>query len=289
MAVMISYSHEDWPAVEPVVALLKSSGIDVWIDREQIKAHMAWRLELLKAPRTTDGLVCFLSQNYLASDLCRMELLLARNFDKPVFPVMLEECWTELDQREETRNLSMILSARLSASRIVGLESTRDEVLARLVRAIRGLLAPVRATKANVYISYPDGTAAFATDLYSKLQATPIVPWIATMDCEVGEDWRKTQTQAMAKAKANVIVLSDGFVQDDYRTEVLRTETLMAEAFELPTLCITTPSLDADRKLRNQVFAKLDGQAAFRRLTERQSFSSTQIEALKADIIHRVA
>ena len=93
----------------------------------------------------------------------------------------------------------------------------------------------------------------------------------------------------MSKVKVNVIVLSEGFVLDDYRSEVLRTETLMAEAFELPTLCVLSPSLDADRKLRNQVFTKLASQQAFRRLTERQWFSSTQIDAeLKAEIIRRV-
>ena len=290
MPVMISYSHEDWPAVEPVVELLKVNGIDVWIDRERIKPDMVWRLELLKAPQTTDGLICFMSQNYIASDMCRMELLLARNFDKPVYPVMLEECWQDLEKTEETRHLSMILASRLGALRVVGLDCERDEVLKRLVRAVkRQFLTETPDIQPNVYISYPDGTAEFATGMYSALNTAPIHPWIATMNCEVGEDWRKSQTQAMSKVKVNVIVLSEGFVLDDYRSEVLRTETLMAEAFELPTLCVLSPSLDADRKLRNQVFTKLASQQAFRRLTERQWFSSTQIDAeLKAEIIRRV-
>lgn len=285
---MISYSHADWSDVEPVVKHLKAAGIPLWIDREQIKPTMIWRRELLNAPQHCDAIICFLSTNYLASEICRMELFLARNFDKPIFPVMVDECWEALDGLEESKNIASILAARLAVNKVVGLNTTREVVLTRLQRAVEFRLGLSRQPIDffNVYISYPDGTAEFATKLHAAIDELPIRPWIATMNCEIGDDWRKSQTQAMSKARLNLIVMSEDFVGDAWRVDVLRTETLLAEAFDHPTLCIMSPALSADISLRNRVFNRLaNGEQAFRRLTERQWFTPEHVGTdLKAEI-----
>ena len=116
MPVMISYSHADWGSVEPVVAYLQQGGVDTWVDRQNLKPLVDWRHELLRMPRVADAFVPFLSANYLNSEMCRMEVFLARSFDTPIFPVMLEECWKELDQWEETTHLARVFIARLGSA-----------------------------------------------------------------------------------------------------------------------------------------------------------------------------
>jgi len=293
MQVMISYSHADWSEVEPVVSYLKHAGIELWIDREQIKPTMIWQRELLAAPRQTAAIICFLSENYLSSEICRMELFLTRKFDKPVFPVMLQECWDLLDRCEETKYLGSTLAARLQVNRVVGLTTTREEVPARLRRAVDRKLSPTTSDSKvyNLYMSYPDGAAEFATSVHNALDSSSVHPWIATVNCDVGDDWRRVQTRTMSAAKVNLIIMGEEFASEEWRTEVLRTETLLSEAFDHPTLCFMTPALSADTALRNRVFNRLsNGEQAFRRLKERQWFSPDHVAVeLKEEVSRLVA
>jgi hypothetical protein len=290
MSYMISYNRNDWAQVEPVAQFLRSGGLELWIDQEQIKPPMVWRLEILKAPRRTDGTICFLSRSYVASEICRMELFLARSFDKPIFPVMLEECWGLLDAQEETKYLSTIFVARLRASKIVGLHVSEDEIRARLLRAIKYRLGAAKPQDHNVYISFPNRSGMLATEVYSGLSAPPIRPWIATMDCEVGEDWRRAQVLAMSRAKAHVILVSKDFLSDkSFDNDVLRTEVLLSEAFQLPTVCVMSPELADNPVIRDQVYSRLaNGEQAFRRLTERQWFRHEHVSGALCTELERI-
>lgn len=289
MRFMISYNHNDWAIVEPIVKFLEASGISLWLDREQIRPPMVLRLELLRAPKDTNGIITFLSGSYLASENCRMELFLARSLDKPVFPVMVEECWDALDTKEETKYLSSIFAARLAASKLVGLTVPPAEILLRLLRAIQYKSTVRRADDHNVYISYPNGAAPFATEVHTALSLATCRPWIATMNCEIGDDWRKVQVQAMARARVHVVVLSEELLSDigGSGIEVLRTELMLSEAFQLPTLCVLSQTLATDGDLRSRAHGLLaNGQQAFRRLTDRIWFQPGDIElALRKEVL----
>jgi TIR domain len=275
MTAMISYSRNDWRAVKSVVSFLRDNGLAVWVDRDQIRPNMEWRQELLRTPRQADAFVPFLSRSYIASEMCRMELFLARSFGRPIFPVMLEECWHALDSREETKYIAAIFAARLKARKLVGLRTTRDEILSRLLRAINNRSSKKSRRNHNVYISYPNGAASFATKLHSILSNKKIRPWVATKDCEVGDDWRKVQVQAMAEAKAHLIVISRDFLR---KNDVLRTEVLMSEAFQLPTFCVISPALVSEADI-DRVYAHIsNGDQAFRRLAQRQWYKRKDIE-----------
>ncbi len=277
MPVMISYSRTDWERVQPVVTYLKQSGIETWVDQENLKPFSNWRLELLRMPKVADAFVPFLSESYLASEMCRMELFLARSFERPIFPVMLEECWTALDQWEETTHLGRIFIARLGSQRLVGKRFERDHILERLRRAIDMKLNAREPASRNVFISFPGDSAEFATDLHGRISSAICKPWVATLDCEVGSDWRHSQVQAMGAANAHVVVVSDDYLAPQ---QALRTEILTSEALELPTFCICTPQLSADADLIGKVYGHLqNGEQALRRLTVHQWCKSGEIES----------
>lgn len=274
---MISYSHADWGRVEPVVAFLKDAGVETWVDRENLKAFVDWRLDLLRMPRVADVFVPFISDNYLASEMCRMELFLARSFERPVLPVMLDECWTALDSWEETTHLARVFMARLGSQRLVGRQFEREEILQRLLCGIELALGKRAPEPRNVFISFPNGCADFATQLHARIASATCKPWVATLDCEVGDDWRQAQVQAMGHAKAHVVVVSEDYLAPQ---QALRTEILTSEALELPTLCVCTPELSADAARMGAVYSHLqNGEQSLRRLTVRQWGRADQVEA----------
>jgi hypothetical protein len=45
--VFISYSRRDTEVVEKIIAELEAAGIEVWVDREAIKAGKQWRKHIL--------------------------------------------------------------------------------------------------------------------------------------------------------------------------------------------------------------------------------------------------
>lgn len=227
MSVMISYSRKDWDKVAPVVDAFRERKLPVWLDREQIKGGGDWRRQLLTAPRRVRAFVPFVSANYVASEMCRMELFLARASERPILPVMLEECWNLLDEREETKHLSTLFAARLQKLSAVSLPLTREDVLERLFQAIEDRIQGKRRKHNNAYISYPGASGPFATRIRHELASGAIKPWVATLDCMIGDDWRRAQVQAMAKSRAHIVVIS---AESLNANEVLRTEVLMSDS-----------------------------------------------------------
>ena len=90
--VFISYSRRDIDVVEGIVAQLEAAGIEVWLDREDIKPGKQWRKQIVEGIDTAEAFVLNLSPNSAASDNVLKELNLAEEALEPfVLPVMLNE------------------------------------------------------------------------------------------------------------------------------------------------------------------------------------------------------
>src|SRR5215207_1662155 len=87
--VFISYSRKDNEAVDEIVARLNSDGVDVWIDREAIRAGDLWREAIVKAVDNAYTCVLMLSPNSVASENVRKEVDLADGADKGFVPLLL--------------------------------------------------------------------------------------------------------------------------------------------------------------------------------------------------------
>ena len=100
-SVMISYNSAQRAFAESLKARLRAAGLEVWIDREGIRPGMRWREGFVDAVRSRDVFVPVLSQSFLESSHCRLEVLTARSFGKKIAPVMVDDCMRMLSN--ETR------------------------------------------------------------------------------------------------------------------------------------------------------------------------------------------
>jgi len=90
--VFISYSRRDIDVVESIVSQLEAAGIEVWLDREDIKPGKQWRKQIVEGIDTAEAFVLNLSPNSAASDNVLKELNLAEEaLDPFILPIMLTE------------------------------------------------------------------------------------------------------------------------------------------------------------------------------------------------------
>ena len=88
--VFTSYSRRDTETVDTVVGEMSQAGIDVWIDRQDIKAGDNWRVQIVKAIKACPAFVLMLSPSSAASDNVRKEIDLSQSSNRPIFALKLE-------------------------------------------------------------------------------------------------------------------------------------------------------------------------------------------------------
>jgi hypothetical protein len=267
--VMLSYRRTDSPFADKLVRYLQRTGFAPWVDRVYIQGGHRWRDELLKVLRDCDACVPVLSPKYFESEVCRMEIFVARSFGRPILPVMLKECFDELRNHEETKGLEDIFMVTIHNLSVMGLPIDGREAFRRVAAGIRGETGR-HAAERPVYISYASRDGEFATKLARALEAKGVPTWVATLDVRVGENWRDAQVRAMMRAAAHLVVLSE----DLLRRNVLRTEILLSEARGLDTYSIVPPRLsNMPRRVTTLVESLRNADETYRRLAAVQHFS----------------
>jgi hypothetical protein len=268
-AIMISYKTENRATADELFVMLEAAGLVPWMDYRGIEPGMKWRDELIRQVRTCNAFVALLTPNYIRSEHCRMEILIARSRRCPILPVEVEECIDLLDSYEETKGLADTFMVRLQRSSLVGLPIRREQALERLVSAALSIDQTPFVKKA--YIAYCSNEAAVATQIASQLEQAEISTWIATKDCRIGDNWRQAQAYGVANAAAQVIVIDETIADAD----VLRTEIILSEAFGLPVFTVLGESLSKDDTKIACIMRNLrSADITYRRLTDIQPFRS---------------
>lgn len=265
--VMISYRTPHRAIADEIYAALQAAGLPVWMDYRAIQPGARWRDELLKQVRSCRAFVALLSTDYLESEHCRMEILIARSRGCPVLPVVLDDCLDQFDRYEETKGLADTFLVRLHRLSVVGLPITRAQAIERVVDSARLVGQP--AAPKTVYVSYCNDEAAVATRIAAALDAKGVTAWVATQDCRVGDNWRQAQARGLMHASLQVIVLDESIVN----AHVLRTEIMLAEAFGLPVVTVLGGALSQDERAVARVMQGLRAaDITYRRLTDVQPF-----------------
>jgi len=88
--VMLSYSRKDEAFVRKFHADLEAKGVKTWLDLKDIAPGYPWRQALYDGVLTSDAMIIFLSESYIASAMCRMECFLARINNKQIIPVVID-------------------------------------------------------------------------------------------------------------------------------------------------------------------------------------------------------
>jgi hypothetical protein len=89
--IFISYSRRDTETVDRFARELNRGGLEIWLDRQDIKAGDSWRMEIVRAIDTCAALVLVLSRHSAASDNVRKEIDLAQDSGRKIFVLLLEK------------------------------------------------------------------------------------------------------------------------------------------------------------------------------------------------------
>jgi hypothetical protein len=92
MQVFVSYSRQDSEFVDQLVRDLKSQGVEVWIDREDLRNRggARWQEAIAQGIRDCDAFILVMSPRSAESRHVRQELSIAFEREKRVIPVVLE-------------------------------------------------------------------------------------------------------------------------------------------------------------------------------------------------------
>ncbi len=274
--IIISYRSVDRDVALEIYQTLKSSGFNVWIDQE-MQPGQIWRDELLGRLRDAEVCIPVISNAYLDSEHCRLELFVSRSFGQKILPVMLEECWSRLDEFEETRDVSRIQGIKLYNMKSVGLPISKDRAYELLLEPLVG-----KTSKKNgVYISYFSENAVHATAIADELTDRGLTSWIATRDSTVGEDWRMEQAKAMFDSACHLVIARPGITGNQF----LSTELMLSEAMGIPVYSAIEPTF-SDEPSINKLNAELRaGGMVYDRLFQRHHIKTNDLHPIIPDSV----
>ena len=91
--VFISYASDNWEKVfkEAVIPLQQTYGLRVYADKAFDKVNDKWIVPMLRNIRGADAVMVFVSQQYIESYACFLELLTAVNSKKQIIFISLED------------------------------------------------------------------------------------------------------------------------------------------------------------------------------------------------------
>jgi hypothetical protein len=138
--IFTSYSRRDTETVDSIVGKMTQAGINVWLDRADIKAGNTWRVQIVQAIDTCAAFVLMLSPNSAASDNVRREIDLSQDSGRTIFAVMLEPVKLPAEIRYQLAGLQFI------DVKMVGFESAVSQLIETLKEHI-AKLEPVKEPK----------------------------------------------------------------------------------------------------------------------------------------------
>jgi TIR domain len=100
----ISYASHDSSFVQSLSSVIRSAGIDTWVDRENLSPGDRWRGEVMTAIETCTVFVVVLSQASASSREVRREVEAADRREKRIIPIIKEAC--------DPRSMELVLAER---------------------------------------------------------------------------------------------------------------------------------------------------------------------------------
>ena len=86
--IFLSYSHKDKQWVDIFVRKLKSAGVNIWFDENEIKPGDTWREKLEEGLRLSDSIIMILSPESVSSSNLSFELGAALGMGKRIIPIV---------------------------------------------------------------------------------------------------------------------------------------------------------------------------------------------------------
>lgn len=100
---LISYSHKDSQIVEQIYQHLRKADRKIWKDDGDILPAADWWDQIQLGMRNADNVIFMMSAASLASVVCQQELDYARELNKRIIPVILDETASKAETQREAR------------------------------------------------------------------------------------------------------------------------------------------------------------------------------------------
>jgi len=257
--VFISYAREDRSKIEPVVSLLRSSGVNAWVDTRDIPAGANWQEEIDKGLDNADALVYVASKHSRDSLWMNRELQRFLDRSKRVIPVIVDDVG-EQNLPESLRSRQWIDLRYAFGSQVAKLAddlppSTKSQALDQAVTQSRGY----------VFLSYALEDATFVESLRAFLAGRGYSYW----DYQTGRrnyqvDYTIELEERIQQAEAILAVISPNWKKSKttlqelhFATEVERKVFLLRLGDPGPTLATAGMTYIDFSASREQGFSQL--------------------------------
>jgi WD40 repeat protein len=87
----VSYSRKDSKAARRLVEAFKASGLDVWVDWEDIPLAAEWLNQIFTGIEQADAFIFLISPDSVASEICKVEISKAVENNKRIIPIVLRD------------------------------------------------------------------------------------------------------------------------------------------------------------------------------------------------------
>lgn len=132
--IFISYSRQDVEFARYLRALLENAGLRVWMDEKRLHAGSDWVSEIEAAIDTCAAFVVVMSPQSRQSEYVEIEVLHAREQQKPLFPVLLAGTPFFILKNVQYETMTAGLTATPSASFLRDLQTVVNDSVATRVR-----------------------------------------------------------------------------------------------------------------------------------------------------------
>lgn len=236
--VFTSYSRRDKETVDQIAKAIQDTGIDVWIDREDIKAGNMWRVQIVEAIDTCAAFVLMLSPNSAASDNVRKEIDLAQDSKRTIFAIMLQTVKLPAEIRYQLAGLQFI------DVQMLGFEEAVKQLIETLKEHVKKIKSAVEQSVRQVELVIQGvDFSAFDTDKQAQLLA-----FIANL---ANADPSQLKIENMTAGSVHVFVNMPAAIAYELKTLALNRDMRFKE------LGIASLRLDGDTKFVNIASGKL--------------------------------
>jgi hypothetical protein len=235
--VFTSYSRRDKETVDQIVDSIQDTGIDVWIDREDIKAGNMWRVQIVKAIDTCAAFILMLSPNSAASDNVRKEIDLAQDSGRTIFAIMLQTVKLPPEIRYQLAGLQFI------DVQMLGFDEAVKQLIGTLKEHIKTITSTVEQSVRQVELVIQGvDLSAFDADKQEQLLA-----FIANL---ANADRSQLKIENMTAGSVHIFVDMPADAAYELKTLALNQDIRFKE------LDITSLRLDGDTKFINIALGK---------------------------------
>ena len=135
----ISYKHEkeNLELIKKIVSKLKSVNYDVSFDNDQLTTGDSLTFEIERGILAADGVICFLTKEYIKSRNCRKEFFYSAKNDKKSIYVLLEA----IDKKTEDGMNLYIFSDQIRFDafkrKTENLDNYADIIFSEIIKSLR--------------------------------------------------------------------------------------------------------------------------------------------------------